>query len=1129
MSKFTVALDDLKREIAEINTNSAQMKRVPFSQKQMKDHEQNFVNPDLLPEFIEVPKGSIPESTSYSNNVLQAIWNIADIVASVKSFTSVAGLIANPKSLTQNFEYLDSSWVPKIINEKTYKAGNALLNFLNVVLNDKEIFEEFPLNYVPQANLNEIKDELNRLKTVLEQRIKVYETFTPQKLNDFLDQQTRLDKLKTEREVSYGTLIRENLLNLNKQVNQNSLQFKKESIDSIESLTNTLSVLENQKKRLEKNALAFHEDIENGLAKLEGFIKFETNEYYDKIYSYKFMLDFQGENLPEYIKTDSTEKIISSWENLFNGNEDSKSLNINEINVLNELTKYDIKDSKSISTAIKNANEQIGLIKGKIEFVKQLESFRQDLIAKLKPVIEKPQTIIVTDGIPKSDNPENALKENIAASNDHIKELTSYSAQLSDQYSYLKEQLSNVEERINLADEIPLESKDAYKSVSQDLFETKLKTVEGEQTLLKGLLQTAKEKKNSFELDLSKLSAVGRSKVLKVASDRIKVAFDAHSHARYKEIKVTSNYPDFVQSQYEPAKQAINQNYNPKISLLESQINGTNKTINKLEESIRSRREFLTEAITKLKNFVGPVNPQSYIDLGKMPEAELINYLELDTSSPEAQELNEMYSTAQDGYIKTWLRSYSIGIHPYDLNRRDWEDRIRNKIEIMRTELEINDLTTKIEKPKSLETRSNESLYDLSVPYSIETSFLAEKTKEWSELSAEKNIQLKVWDDKDALNVRIINQLQFSTQLEKAENQIAVIALDTIKLEYLLDEIEQKQSDVSDRQSYKKIDLLGENSATLNKKIRDNLSDQNKILKSLESADLPIAFRERLESQQHEVEALTRKNTEFSKKIVDLTSLIKVTEIEKVFTDLKTNMEKFIKTNPNELNLAQANQSVTDKIEPLQNVLDNYGHSSNLKVQETLTRIQNLKEELEAFNLIEAPDTSIELPEELPIIENKKPVEVLEIKKFLVNKVPVKNNKPVESAKNKIDLVNVQYIEGFGDYLKKRAENHWFKDYCSNLAALFLGYFDYKSSAQEREEYLTELSTVMTDGVPKIILNKIDLGLSQFSPEALLAEDSDSELSQLLTTLKTEYEKISLLYDAEYEVLMNDDEKLTLK
>ncbi len=126
MSILDDALNKLKEDIVKIKGKP--MKLDTRGLDNLTDSEQNFVNPALLPSGIEKPKDTVsPEESNYPEKVMQAVWNIADTVK--LDVVTIGKLLINSEELTNNFAYLDSSWIPHVIDSKTHQTAVALLAF----------------------------------------------------------------------------------------------------------------------------------------------------------------------------------------------------------------------------------------------------------------------------------------------------------------------------------------------------------------------------------------------------------------------------------------------------------------------------------------------------------------------------------------------------------------------------------------------------------------------------------------------------------------------------------------------------------------------------------------------------------------------------------------------------------------------------------------------------------------------------------------------------------------------------------------------------------------------------------------------------------------------------------------
>lgn len=112
------------------------------------------------------------QEKQYTEGVIQALWNIADMTPTAKKGLISAKL--NESNIKQCHTFLGQSEVPKIINEKTYRAGLALQSFMAAILaNETEAFSFVPPGLQPEKAklLNNIKIK----KTLLDSRLKTYQ------------------------------------------------------------------------------------------------------------------------------------------------------------------------------------------------------------------------------------------------------------------------------------------------------------------------------------------------------------------------------------------------------------------------------------------------------------------------------------------------------------------------------------------------------------------------------------------------------------------------------------------------------------------------------------------------------------------------------------------------------------------------------------------------------------------------------------------------------------------------------------------------------------------------------------------------------------------------------------------
>ncbi|MDI9817913.1 MULTISPECIES: hypothetical protein [unclassified Legionella] len=151
MGLFAEALEKLKTDIEKVQGRSMEYNDAGFNPDEAK---KTFANPEILEGYIEKPAPNTyvnPADSDYPQKVLQAVWNIADLSLKLEknypketnskfargSFALTNG--GSLLSLRRNFNYLEeATWVPKIVDQRTYEVGQALGIFLDTVIEQSE-------------------------------------------------------------------------------------------------------------------------------------------------------------------------------------------------------------------------------------------------------------------------------------------------------------------------------------------------------------------------------------------------------------------------------------------------------------------------------------------------------------------------------------------------------------------------------------------------------------------------------------------------------------------------------------------------------------------------------------------------------------------------------------------------------------------------------------------------------------------------------------------------------------------------------------------------------------------------------------------------------------------------------
>ena len=179
MSKFYEALAVLQAELQTIAGTQLSVDDKAVADSSLSKNV--FVQWELLAEELrdKVPAYSNLATTEdaelYTKGMLQALWNITHYAS-----MNVIRAVYYKDNIKQSFNYLDEAWIPKIINENTYKVGKALQTFLDSVLKD-EVVNEFSM---AKSTVKLAQKALKKLKQPLDQRLQIYEMHQPVMLED---------------------------------------------------------------------------------------------------------------------------------------------------------------------------------------------------------------------------------------------------------------------------------------------------------------------------------------------------------------------------------------------------------------------------------------------------------------------------------------------------------------------------------------------------------------------------------------------------------------------------------------------------------------------------------------------------------------------------------------------------------------------------------------------------------------------------------------------------------------------------------------------------------------------------------------------------------------------------------
>lgn len=155
-----------------------------------RDAQGTFANHTLLPRGLPAGDGFIdPDTSPYSSNALQALFNICHIVSHALAQSGLVNMArylqAHAEELTANFNYLDISKMPKVVDESTYLlAPHTLQLLVELKPHLKSMAQELRDSWTLAPFLGKWKDFLQdsyidthfpHLEATLAGRIKKYE------------------------------------------------------------------------------------------------------------------------------------------------------------------------------------------------------------------------------------------------------------------------------------------------------------------------------------------------------------------------------------------------------------------------------------------------------------------------------------------------------------------------------------------------------------------------------------------------------------------------------------------------------------------------------------------------------------------------------------------------------------------------------------------------------------------------------------------------------------------------------------------------------------------------------------------------------------------------------------------
>ncbi|VEG91529.1 hypothetical protein [Legionella spiritensis] len=1075
------ALNILRSDLAEINNG-----KLPVTTMEGLDDasqsQQNFFNKDLFPADLPLPDDMVSdeERQDYSNKVLQAIWNIAAHTS--KGYWKA---ILNFTEIKKSFTYLDKkTWVPKIIDERTYLVGKALQTFFENAVNDEN------LAIIPVKDVrDDLRKNLQSMENVLNQRITTYEAHRENVLKKSREALlVKKERLRIWHE-EHGKFIGK-LDELEQFVQENgrimNSWFRGDDVASLKQrarLTDTL------RKELQEAATTFAEfnsrwheentvlDLPDEIPVSRFILNLESGKD-DPLQLWLELFNHDCDNLP-------TEKIRGALEDTWqDGNTDTADLEDNiYLMILNQ--------HSSLFPAIIEAADELATFK------EALQKHAEKLLDKEMPVLAFVDYETDEYHITLSEDPDpiECLEDNIRIYDKKIEVMQRHQQQL----ILFKRTVDTDFESNNplpSSENEHLKGKRHFEFARTETRQTVLETISQRIALTQRLIDRASLEKNDLEDTLSRYSASKRQDMLQQAEARVHRAFNnMHDKSAKTEAQANHAYTQFMRM------------YNPAVKRIEAATMGISThghSLDQLEKKGKERREFLATAYKALQDYRDIINSHQglYIPAALIPKEPLKAFLECNDGIGEF--IDDVYETEREasgwgGFnranFSNKLNHYTSIIGPSEF---DWDldtilEYVDEKISLIEFELQTDIRLSDIHGKPNVALLKKDHLWQLQTEYQS-----VQKKKDQFANQLEQEEPREQWErQKMGLEQRKAwATLQY--RLDKTDHQLAMIALDCLRLDHKLLARQEAQDELTE---------IVENLASKNPE--DALAfyeEQKERINTLQAHALLAARTDYRDKTDEELEKSTgwslnslQKELETLEKLVkDVNEpseeqLAKQKRLQKEYRQL-SDKQKHLKTSRQELN-----SSASKTIVELESILEEAGQSI-------------ARQPSEAESPVLRPELEMEIEEIEPIHEHAS-----------------------QTFQEKTDAIATHYFSyeenSFNDYLQKRAATFWLKDFFSHLLAMGLGCLGYKTDAQERAEYIDELNDAFTDyreapdGIKalehvrgettnkKYLLNLIDYGLSHFSSRTEPGEEGyEASLASKLTAFKTDMEEADKLF-----------------
>lgn len=1141
MASLIDALLELKQKLLLINPD---LKVNDSGLNNTTDSKMNFVISALLPSEL-LPDGyQYPGQTNYPDYVVQAIWNLVDACSKATDVLSIVRLFAQKERLVQSLRYLDEkTWVPRIVDSKTYAAGQAFSNFLTHAIADNDFIGLIPSEKIKTS----IRDYFKASKKNLAQQIQLYEVHSLEQIEQVKalnkEKNTRIKLLKPRLEalslqvesITYDITDKSNKLN----TDLKSTQFEEFS-----------QYLE-QLKQINIKLLQEKEDVNQ-------FIELWHTENQDADYHLSgTSSDFIKEFLNE--ENSNHEHLLGLWKNLFN----QSSYKLYQENLADVLEQYYQRAKERLGQLNLDIDNQITLTQNfvplfeeRIEAIKLLEQFEKQLEAEIQSISErkilKSPTFLskpVRDwgALSVASEPELRINENKALYIRLTNELELFKEEVINYQKSLQKLEHNIKHGKNVSAAFQQQFAQVINAAKNKLNE-KLHPVNQQIRAIEGQINRGKEQIAYWDNEMHKLSHAGREKEL---ASLEKGYHDATEHLDELRHKYSTEHEQ-LQKELSERSRAIEKKYDEQTSAQSKELDSLRKTlvdelpkIKKIEEDVKKRKKFLSNAKEKLALFKAELlkDTSIYIPANKVPQKHLLKYLELDPKSTKVGYINELYETQEKG--NKW----------YGLNIGNLTNHVSHYLSVMTPQSEfiesINEvigyIDLKIEQveKESVVNYKNEQGYGAAPPDLSDNNLYRFRTQYQPYLKMNKKIeslnqqQEQVKKDKideldgierqsALLHKKILKEKNLLSleELVSAEAQIrlscATLEFQWIeKKEYLNDLVTTKhEKTIADFdntiQLIEQIPLLLSQSAA---GVDALLLEQKKKLDALDAIELEAELLPLLQEHHAIYQDLIIKKNILMSDISTASQLIaeKKLILEQLYC--KNMLAAFEK---NTMNLIQRTETIADGLSPERSALTEEINAFKKQYDDFILKMGNASD-----SFVEEKKRINEHTDHLNKYLSKK-LFYLPVTLFASKAVPLSSKRNITCMfdDDMKRLISDYYGERptsrlagwFGVYLSERKATYWLSDLFRQFAAFTFSSFGYITPEKKRENFLmsrlySAICAYQKD--PEACFNAltgtINEGKKLFSPRAPDGEDGyDKSLHALLSKLETDVAVLEL-------------------